>query len=456
MSNSTGIRRQPRSKLTVVNPRAAGIDIGSRFHVVAIPCELEDQSTRQFGTFTGDLLELATWLKGHGITTVAMESTGIYWIPAFEILVKAGIAVDLVNARHVKSVPGRKSDINDAQWLQQLHSYGLLRGSILPEGSLAHLRSYVRTRENLARGRARYLLLIQKALMQMNMRLHHVVTDVMGETGSRIITSILAGERDPLVLAEHRDARCKQTQQTIAKALEGNYEDDHLFELENAFSLYNYYSERISRCEDRINELLQTLVESTSQENKHFLGDKKLSSAKLDGRNRVRSLSFNPRPLCAALCGRDMMQLPGMGHGTLLTVISECGTDMRRWPTAKHFTSWLGLAPRNKVSGGRLLSSGTAVGANPARTAFWMAAQVLARTQTSLGGFQRRLAARIGRPKAIIATARKLAELYYRALRDGISLVDPGLSHYEAEQRQIQINAIKKRAQRLGLTLTQA
>lgn len=280
----------------------------------------------------------------HVITTVAMESTGVYWIPAFEILVKTGIAVALVNARHVKSVPGRKTDINDAQWLQQLHSYGLLRGSILPEGSLAHLRSYMRTRENLTRGRARYLQLIQKALMQMNLQLHHVVTDVLGETGRRIITSILAGERDPLVLAEHRDARCTQTQQTIPKALEGNYEDDHLFELENAFSLHEYYSERISRCEDRINELLQTLVESTSEENRHFINDKKLSSTKLDSRNRIRSLNFNPRPLCAALCGRDMMELPGMGHGTLLTVISECGTDMKRWPTAKHFTSWLGLA----------------------------------------------------------------------------------------------------------------
>ena len=445
-----------RKSLEVVHPSAAGIDIGSRFHVVAIPAESDSIPVRKYGTFTGELLELCDWLLSKGITTAAMESTGVYWIPLYEILTKAGISVDLVNARHVKSVPGRKSDVNDAQWLQQLHSYGLLRGSILHEGQQSHLRSYVRTRERLARSRARHLQLIQKALMQMNLQLHHVVADVMGETGKRIVMAILTGERDPMQLAELRDCRCKESVDTIAKALHGNYEDDHLFELEVAFTLHENYSKQIDRCETKIERLLSTLANQQSATRQDFLHAPALTDARVDSRNRIRTLNFNPRPLVATIAGIDLMALPGVGHGTLLTIISECGIDMKRWASPKHFTSWLGLAPRNKVSGGRILSSGTAIGANPARTAFWMAAHVLSRTKTALGSFQRRLAVRIGRPKAIVATARKLAELYYRALKDGVDLTEPGSNQYEVAQRHRQIKAIKKRAASLGLSLVEA
>lgn len=446
-------RASRRRKLNVVHPRTAGIDIGSRFHVVAISDELDSNPVRRFGSFTGELTDLTEWLLSKGITTAAMESTGVYWIPLYEILSSAGIKVDLVNARYVKSVPGRKSDVNDAQWLQQLHSYGLLRGSILPEGQLSHLRSYVRTREGLSRSRARHLQLIQKALMQMNLQLHHVVADVMGQTGRRIVVAILGGERDPLKLAELRDGRCKESIDTIAKALRGNYAEDHLFELEVAFTMYECYSKQIDNCEAKIELLLSSLANQQSTAKKKLLDEPALTDVKVDSRNRVRSLNFNPRPLVAAIAGIDLMALPGLGHGTLLTIISECGTDMSRWASAKHFTSWLGLAPRNKISGGRILSSGTSIGANPARTAFWMAAQVLSRTQTALGSFQRRLSIRIGRPKAIVATARKLAELYYRALKDGIDLKEPGSNKYDLAQRERQIKALKKRAAGLGLLL---
>ncbi|WP_231597867.1 IS110 family transposase [Synechococcus sp. CBW1002] len=255
-----------RARLKVINPRSAGIDVGSRFHVVAVPVELDPNPVRKFSSFTKDLIALAEWLLAVGISTIAMESTGIYWVPLYEILSGKGIDVFLVNARHAKNVPGRKTDINDAQWLQQLHSYGLVRASFRPDQKITELRSYLRQRDQLVRYRSSHQQHIQKALMLMNLQLHHVVRDISGLTGRRIIDAILSGERDPERLASLRDRRCKESAATIAAALEGNYQDDHLFSLKIAVELFDTYSEKIRACELAAQSLMTELAGSDYQD----------------------------------------------------------------------------------------------------------------------------------------------------------------------------------------------
>ncbi len=437
-------KRRRRARLTVVHPRAAGIDIGSRFHVVAVPSELDDEPVRKFTSFTKDLKLLAEWLLLIGVTTVAMESTGIYWVPLYEILVAKGIEVYLVNARHAKNVPGRKTDICDAQWLQQLHSYGLIRASFQPDQRIAELRTYFRQRDLLVRYRSSHQQHMQKALMQMNLQLHHVVKDITGLTGRRIIDAILSGERDPQKLASLRDQRCKESQDTIAAALQGNYQEDHLFELKVAVDLFDSYTAKIKECELAGQSFLTQLA-----------GDQFVASDKQAGDWRIRGngFSFNPKALIESISGHNLLSLPGLGPTTVITLISECGLDMTRWPSEKHFVSWLGLSPQNKISGGKVLSSRTRQGATRAGSAFWMAAVPLSRTNTALGAFQRRLAARIGKSKALIATARKIAILYYKTLRYGMSFQDPGASSYQQATRERQLQGLQRRAKAMGYQL---
>lgn len=437
-------KRRRRARLTVVHPRAAGIDIGSRFHVVAVPSELDDEPVRKFTSFTKDLKLLAEWLLLIGVTTVAMESTGIYWVPLYEILVAKGIEVYLVNARHAKNVPGRKTDICDAQWLQQLHSYGLIRASFQPDQRIAELRTYFRQRDLLVRYRSSHQQHMQKALMQMNLQLHHVVKDITGLTGRRIIDAILSGERDPQKLASLRDQRCKESQGTIAAALQGNYQEDHLFELKVAVDLFDSYTAKIKECELAGQSLLTQLA-----------GDQFVAPDKQAGDWRIRGngFSFNPKALIESISGHNLLSLPGLGPTTVITLISECGLDMTRWPSEKHFVSWLGLSPQNKISGGKVLSSRTRQGATRAGSAFWMAAVPLSRTNTALGAFQRRLAARIGKSKALIATARKIAILYYKSLRYGMSFQDPGASSYQQASRERQLQGLQRRAKDMGYQL---
>ena len=437
-------KRRRRARLTVVHPRAAGIDIGSRFHVVAVPSELDDEPVRKFTSFTKDLKLLAEWLLLIGVTTVAMESTGIYWVPLYEILVVKGIEVYLVNARHAKNVPGRKTDICDAQWLQQLHSYGLIRASFQPDQRIAELRTYFRQRDLLVRYRSSHQQHMQKALMQMNLQLHHVVKDITGLTGRRIIDAILSGERDPQKLASLRDQRCKESQDTIAAALQGNYQEDHLFELKVAVDLFDTYTAKIKECELAGQSVLTGLA-----------GDQFVAPDKQAGDWQIRGhgFSFNPKALIESISGHNLLSLPGLGPTTVITLISECGLDMTRWPSEKHFVSWLGLSPQNKISGGKVLSSRTRQGATRAGSAFWMAAVPLSRTNTALGAFQRRLAARIGKSKALIATARKIAILYYKTLRYGMSFQDPGASSYQQATRERQLQGLQRRAKAMGYQL---
>jgi transposase len=420
-SKSKRTRRQP--KLNIIHTRAAGIDVGATFHVVAVPPELAPEPVQPFQSFTGDLYRLADWLVDIGVTTVAMESTGIYWIPVFEILEAHGLEVLLVNARHVKTVPGRKTDVNDAQWLQQLHSYGLLRGSFQPAQEWSALRAYLRHRDRLLDDAASHIQHMQKALMQMNLQLHHVVSDITGVTGMKMMRAMVAGQHDPAKWATYRDVRCQASEETIREALTGHYRREHVFALRQALELYDSYPERIEACDQEIKAVLESLQD-----------DEISLNALPAARHKTRQTNepkFEVREVLFRVLGTDLSQLHGFSAYTALKLIGECGTDMSRWPTEKHFTSWLTLSLGNKISG-KVLSTKTRRSSNRAATIFRLSAVNVGKTNTALGAFYRRLAARVGKAKAVTATARKLAVLFYNALRYGMAYEDPGASYYEA------------------------
>jgi transposase len=411
-----------------------------------VPPELDEQPVRSFRTFSGDLHQLADWLAVVGITTVAMESTGVYWIPVFEILEARGFEVLLVNARDVKHVPGRKTDVNDAQWLQQLHQHGLLRGSFRPRDGLVRLRAYLRHRERLVEYAASHIQHMQKALMQMNVQWHHAVAAIAGATGMRIIRAIVGGNHDPDQLAKYRDVRCRASEATLRDALTGNYRSEHLFALRQAVELYDIHQAKIAECDVEIESVLRELNASRETPPLPLPPTRQTKVC----RNEPE---FDVRPALYTLLGTDLSQIHGLGPYTVLRLVGECGDDMAKWPTAQHFTSWLSLAPANKISGGRVLSSRTRPSANRAAAVLRAAAVAVGKTQTALGAFYRRLAARVGKAKAVTATARKLAILFYRALRFGLTYVDPGVSAYEARYRQRVIHNLHRRAKSLGFTL---
>ncbi len=412
-----------------INQHAAGIDIGSRSHFVAVPEGTDEQPVREFSTFTGDLERLAEWLIACGVTTVAMESTGVYWIPVFEILEGHGLEVKLVNARHVKNVPGRKSDVLDCQWLQQLHTYGLLRGAFRPVEQVCTLRAYVRQRATLVRSAASYIQRMQKALAQMNLQVHNVVTDITGVTGMRIIKAILGGERNPNILAAMRDQRCKNSEATIARSLKGSYRPEHLFSLRQAVELYEFHQAKIADCDHQILEQL-----------KSFDAQDILPPA-------------NVGEALQRMSGVDLTSIDGINTNTALKILAEIGTDMSRWKTAKHFASWLGLSPGTKISGGKVLSSATKPVANKAAAALRMAAFTLFNSKSALGAYLRRQRARLGSPKAITATAHKLARLVYAMLKHGTAYVDAGQAYYEERYRSRVVQNLKRKAQELGFEL---
>lgn len=435
-------------ELTKINRRAAGIDIGATFHVVAVPAELDSEPVRRFDSFTSDLNRLADWLVGVGVTTVAMESTGIYWVPAFEIIESRGIDVVLVNARDAKNVPGRKTDVNDAQWIQQLHSYGLLRASFRPHASIVELRAYLRHRERLLEYAASHVQHMQKALMQMNLQLHHVVSDIAGVTGLKILRAITAGERSPAVLATMRDPRCKASAATIERALTGNYRAEHIFALKQALELYETYHGKIAECDVAIERVVHALASNRDTS----------SPAPAPSRRKAQKNEpkFDVRRLLHSLIGVDITQVHGLGPSSALSLIAECGTDMTRWPTVKHFTSWLTLAPGSKISGGKVLSSRTRRSSNRAAAVLRLAAVSVGRTATALGAFFRRLAARAGKAKAVTATARKIAVIFYNTVKNGMAYVDPGASYYEDRYRKRTIENLRRRADSMGFHLVEA
>ena len=432
-------------QLKRVNLDAAGIDIGAEEHWAAVPPgrNTEGQDVRRFGAFTGELCALADWLKQCGIQTVAMESTGVYWIPLYELLMERGFEVRLVDARQAKNVPGRKTDVLDCQWLQELHTYGLLRGAFRPVDQVCILRSYLRQRSMLVAYASHHIQHMQKALEQMNLKLSHVVSDITGLTGMGIIKAILSGERDPVKLAKLRDPRCKSSQATVARALEGHYREEHLFTLQQAVELVEFYQQQMTACDRQIEACLQQFEEKSSE-----------TPMTTRRRKRRGGIAFDARSYLYRMTGVDLTQIDSIEGNTALTVISEIGLDMSRWPTEKHFGSWLGLAPGSKVSGGKRLSGRTKHSANRAAAALRLAAQSLNQSQSALGAYFRRLKARLGAPKALTAAAYKLARIVYRMLKYGAGYVDQGEAAYEERYRDRLLRNLKRRAAELGFQLT--
>lgn len=449
-SRRLGKPRVSPSVLERINPNAAGIDCGSAEHYVAVPPDRDPNPVQSFKTFTSDLVRLADWLTRCRITSVAMEATGVYWIPLYEILEARGFDVRLVNAHHVKNVPGRKSDVSDCEWLRELHIVGLLRGSFRPTDTMVALRGYLRHRQTLVESSGTYTQRMQKALVQMNVQLPVVVSDITGVTGLRILRDLVAGQHDPVRLAEHRDHRCRASKAEIIAALTGNYRPEHLFVLRQNLELFDMCQAQLTACDRAIEAQMQAMTTTIAAPPTPLPAPR----VKRTPRTRDNAPRFEIRaPLHHLTSGVDLTQIDGITPYTALALLSEIGTDMARWPTEKHFTSWLTLAPKNKISGGRLLSSRTPRSANRAARLLRMTAMSLGRTQTALGAFYRRLAARIGKPQANTAMARKLAILIYRALQGDLVYRDVGADGYDAQQRDRVLRQLRRRAAHLGFEL---
>jgi transposase len=430
----------------VVHPNAAGIDIGAEENWVAVPPDRDEQPVRSFGCFTEDLHTVAQWLEACGIDTVAMEATGVYWVPLYQILEGYGFEVYLVNARHVKKVPGRKTDVLDCQWLQQLHSFGLLAASFRPADEICVLRSYWRHRDNLIRYAAGHVQHMQKALEQMNVQLHKVIDDVTGVTGLRIIDAILAGERDRQKLATLRDYRIKSGQDRIAKALEGDYRPEHLFSLGQALASYRFYQEQIAQCDHQIEAYLSTLDTRVDP------SQTPLPPLKRKNRSSNEP-GFDLRTHLYRISGVDFVQIESLGVITVQTILSEVGLDPSKFPTQKDFCSWLTLCPDPRITGGNVKSTTTRKSKNRAAKAFRMAAQSLAHSSGPLGAYYRRMRARIGPSEAITAAAHKIARIFYQLW----SLPQPydpeQLIRHQHQHTQRQINSLRKRARSFGFEL---
>jgi len=436
--------------LEVVHPDAAGIDIGNESHYVAVPPTRDTESVRRFGCTTAELKAMAGWLKQCGIRTVAMQSTGVYWIAVYDILEQAGLEVYLVNARETKNLPGRKSDVQESQWLMKLHTYGLLRNSFRPSQEIRTMRTYWRQRNDLVRAAGRHIQRIQKALTQMNLQLANVLSDLSGVTGQAIIKAILAGERDPHKLAAFRNWRVKATHEQIARSLEGNWQEDLLFVLKQEQDGYEFCQQQMAECDRRLKQYLQQREDRSQgaslpeEKRKERLKKKKGNAPQFDLRTELFRMS-----------GTDLTQIDGIDVMTATTILSEAGWDMSKWQTEHHFVSWLRLCPDNKVSGDKIIGKGRLPTNNRITNALKMAASSLRTSNTYVGAQFRRLRTKLGAPVAIKAMAAKLARLVYRMLRYGMQYVDQGATFYEAQHRNLQIAHLKWKAAKLGFRITQ-
>jgi len=426
----------------LINPHAAGIDIGSREHWVAVPTDRDPQSVRCFGTCTSDLDELAQWLVKCRITSIAMEATGVYWIPAFQLLERRGLEVVLVNARQTKNVSGRKSDVLDCQWIQRLHTYGLLGASFRPADPYCVVRSYLRYRDELVAARSTQTQHMQKALQQMNVQLMQVLSDINGVSGLAILAAILQGERHPLKLAAMVDRRVKSTQAEVAKALVGDYRAEHLFQLKTAFELYHTYEAKITACDEELARELEKLPDRV---------DVKLKP--LPAKTNHKPIDESIRRGLYLKLGVDLTAIEGIGALVALTTLTEVGPDLSRFKTEKHFTSWLGLCPDNRISGGKVLSCRTRRVVNRLSDALRLAATTLERSQTALGAYYRRMKAKLGAAEGVTATAHKLARIIYRMLKHGQEYVRQGMEDFEKKHLARRLKALQKSAESLGLQL---
>ena len=455
---------RPANHLPKVHPHAAGIDVGATEHSVCVPEDAVpagESPVRQYKAFTGDLDQLVEWLQACGVKTVAMESTGVYWIPLFQKLERAGLEAVLVNARHLKRVPGRKTDILDCQWLQQMHSYGLLSGSFRPADDICVLRTYLRHRRNLIAACGQQVQHMQRALDQMNIHLHHVVSDLDGETGLAILDAILAGERDPKELVKLRHARCsKSTVAEMEAALKGDWREEHLFVLKQALESYRALWRQIAECDAATQKTLAQVTPNPStiaetERPKNPVASPDTGKKRRRKQPRGNALQVDLSTQLQQVCGVDLTRIVGFNVLSVLIIISEIGVDMSRWPNAKAFCAWLGLCPGNKISGGKVLSSRTARVVNRVAILLRTLAPTLGRTDTWLGVFHRRMKGRMGPAAANTATARKLATILYHLLKYREEYVDVDRVAYEEKFRRYRVGRLRKQAAELGYEMVE-
>jgi len=438
-------KRAISSELQRVNPRAAGIDVGSEAHYVAVSPEVADEPVRCFGCYTPDLHEMALWLKGCNIETVVMESTGVYWVPVFQVLESHGFDVSLVDARHVNSVPGRETDVDDCQWLQKLHSFGLLRSCYLPDAEMVPLRAYWRYRAELVEMASKQILLMQKALEQMNVQLHKALSDITGVTGMAIIRAIVAGERNPAVLAKMRDKAVKKSEDEIVRALSGEWRDEQLFLLGAALDLFDLYHTKMAECDKKTEECMRSF------EDKSEPG--KPAPKPNNQKRRKNEPHFCLQSELYRMAGVDLTAIDGISSITALTVVSECGTDLDGFASEKHYSSWLGLCPHNVITGGKVHKRSTRKVQSRTAKALRLAAQSLHHSDTALGAFYRRMKYRLGAAKATTATAHKLACLIFRMIRYGMDYVDRGQEQYNQQYQERVLKNLRKHADAMGYGL---
>ena len=471
-TRTSGLNRKQRRELArrlqaadpgleVMHPNAAGIDVGNSTHYVAVRPDRDPDSVRRFDCFTADLHRLADWLQQCGVTTVALQSTGVYWIPLYEILEARGLEVYLVNARHTKNLPGRKSDVQESQWLLKLHTSGLLRHSFHPSAEIRIVRTYWRQRGDHVHAVSTCIQRMQKVLTQMNIQLANVISDLSGWTGQRIVRAMLAGERDPNTLAALSHPGIHATRDTIAKSLDGTWQPDLLFVLQQEVAMYDAYQQRIAECDQELNQHVKGIADKVAdpapdgEPSPTTPPERLRSGPKRRRKAGSHAPQFDLGGELHRISGVDLTRIDGIDVGVAQTVISEVGLDMTRWKTEAHFASWLGLCPDNRITGGKVIRKGTRHVVNRAATALRLAATTLLRSQSYLGAQYRRLRGKLGAPKAITAMAHKLARLVYRLLKWGHEYVDKGLMYYEERHREQQVQLLKKRAAKLGLQLVE-
>jgi len=427
----------------ILYPNAAGIDISSKEHFVAVNPFENSTPIKSFGSFTEDLHSIAEFLKSSNVDTVAMEATGIYWISLFLVLEEAGFEVVLVNAKHVKNVRGKKTDMSDAEWIRQLHSCGLLSASFQPDKFTRTLRTYMRHRKNLIEMSATHIRMMHKALEQMNVKLQNVIADITGKSGQAIMEAIINGERDPHKLVTLCDNRIKEEKKpAIIKSLHGIWKAEHIFELKQSYEIYQYYQSQIKECDMQIEDILS--VESglgNNGNNKDYL------------KRNKNNLSFDAQNMLEEITGVDLTKIYGITTTNAIGVISEVGLDMNKWPTAKHFTSWLNLAPNNKISGGKILSRKIPKKRNIANQIFKMAAFSVQRSKNWLALFYHRIKSKSGPSKAIVATARKIAIIFYKMMKEKVAFNPEPIETYTQTYKEQQIKRLKRRAKNLGLQI---
>jgi len=436
------IMKEKKNGLPVIEPDAAGIDISSKEHFVAVNPDRVDNPIRSFGAFTEDLRAIAAWLKECKVNTIAMEATGIYWLSLFLVLEEAGFEVLLVNARHVKNVRGKKTDMSDAEWIRQLHSCGLLSASFQPDEFTRTLRTYMRHRKNLLEMAATHIRMMQKAMEQMNIKLQHVIADITGKSGQAIIGAILQGERNPENLVQLLDGRIKANKDDVKRSLHGVWKEENIFELEQSFEMYHLYRAKIMECDKRIKKILLKRSGPQTEPMRQYVKSNK------------NNLNFDAKEMLQRITGTDLTEIFGINDSTAIEILCETGFDMDKWPTAKHFTAWLNLAPNNKISGGKILSSRISKKKNRAGQVFKLAAYAVQRSKNWLALFYHRIKSKAGVKKAITATARKIAVIFYKMLKDKIMFNPISMDIYTEGFKKRQLKKLEKQAKSFGLQLT--